>query len=64
MAEHVYTSRVRIERIKGPIRHAIVEPFREPIRFGVHGAIKQFYGVEPDEEVLSTLDYIIAAVGG
>jgi hypothetical protein len=64
MADHVYTSRVRIERIRGPIRQAIVEPFQEPIRFGVHGAIKQFYGVEPDEEVLSTLDYMIAAVGG
>jgi hypothetical protein len=64
MADHVYTSRVRIERIKGPIRYATIEPFREPVRFGVHGAIKQFYGVEPEEEVLSTLDYIIAAVGG
>lgn len=64
MAENVYTSRVRVERVKGPLRHATVEPFREPIRFGVHGAIKQFYGVEPDEEVLSTLDHIIAAVGG
>ena len=64
MAEHIYTSRVRVERVKGPIRHAIVEPFREPIRFGVHGAIKHFYGVEPEDEVLSTLDYIIAAVGG
>jgi hypothetical protein len=64
MAEQVYTSRVHIRRIKGPIREATIEPFREPIRFGVHGAIKQFYGVEPDEEMLSTLDYIIAAVGG
>lgn len=64
MSEPVYTSRIRIERVKGPIRHAYVEPFREPIRFGVHGAIKQFYGVEPDEEIPATLDYIIAAVGG
>lgn len=64
MADPIYTSRVRIERVKGPIRRAFIEPFAEPVRFGVHGAIKQFYGVEPEEEVPSTLDYMIAAVGG
>lgn len=64
MADATYTSRIHIDRIKGPIRHAYVTPFKEPIRFGVHGAIKQFYGVEPDEELPATLDHIIAAVGG
>lgn len=64
MADPTYTSRIHIDRIKGPIRHAYVTPFTEPIRFGVHGAIKQFYGVEPDEELPATLDHIIAAVGG
>jgi hypothetical protein len=64
VSESVYTSRITIERVKGPIRHAYVEPFREPIRFGVHGAIKQFYGVEPDEEIPATLDHMIAAIGG
>lgn len=64
MATAVYTSRVRLRKIKGPIRHAFVEPFTEPIRFGVHGAIKHFYGVEPDEEIPATLDYMIAAIGG
>ncbi len=64
MSEPLYTSRVRIERINGPIRHAYVAPFSEPIRFGVHGAVKQFYGVEPDEELPATLDHIVAAVGG
>ena len=64
MAEQVYTSRIRVERVKGPLRHAYIHPFPEPVRFGVHGAIKSFYGVEPDEEVPATLDYMIAAVGG
>ena len=62
--QDVYTSRVRVERIKGPIRHAWVAPFEEPLRFGVHSEIKQFYGVEPEEEVPATLDHIVAAVGG
>jgi hypothetical protein len=64
MADQVYTSKVRIERVKGPIRHAWIAPFAEPVRFGVHGAIKKFYGVEPEEEVPATLDFIVAAVGG
>ncbi len=64
MSQGIYTSRVQIERVNGPIRHAYLEPFTEPIRFGVHGAIKQFYGVEPVEELPSTLDHIVAAVGG
>ncbi len=62
--QNVYTSRVRIERIKGPIRHAWVAPFEEPLRFGVHSEIKQFYGVEPEEQLPATLDHIVAAVGG
>ena len=64
MPDPVYTSRIRIERVKGPLRRAFIEPFADPVRFGVHGAIKQFYGVEPDEEVPATLDYMIAAIGG
>ena len=64
MAEVVHTSRLRLERIKGPLRHAHLEGFSEPIQFWVHGGIKAFYGVEPDQDVPATLDYIVGAVGG
>ncbi len=64
MATPVHTSRIRIEKVKGPIRHAYIETFEKPIRFGVHGAIKEFYGLEPEEEIPATLDHMIAAVGG
>ena len=64
MAVPVHTSRIRIEKVNGPIRHAYIENFEEPIRFGVHGGIKEFYGIEPDEEIPATLDHMIAAVGG
>lgn len=63
MGEVVHTSRMRIERVRGPIRQARLENFDAPIRFGVHGGIQRFYGVEPDEEVPATLDHIVAAVG-
>ncbi len=60
----VHTSKLRIERIGGPLRHAYLDGFDEPIRFGVHGGIKAFYGVEPPEDVPATLDYMVGAVGG
>lgn len=64
MPDVVHTSRMRIDRVRGPIREMRLEGFDTPIRFGVHGGIKKFYGVEPDEEVPATLDYMVGAVGG
>jgi hypothetical protein len=63
MSNQIYTSRVGIDRIKGLIRHAYVQPFADPIRFGVHGSMKQFYGIESAEELPATLDHMVAAIG-
>jgi hypothetical protein len=38
-----HTSRIRIEKHGGPHRTAHIENFPEPIHFGIHGGIKQFY---------------------
>jgi hypothetical protein len=66
MAEVVYVSKARIERIKGPLRRAFLPAEREPVLFGVHGAVAEHYGVtaEISEPHATTLDYIIAAAGG
>lgn len=64
MGEIVHTSRIRIVKDKGPVRWAFIEGFAEPVRYGVHGGIKSFYGVEPEEELPTTLDHIVAAVAG
>jgi hypothetical protein len=64
MAEVVHTSRIRIVREKGPTRRATIEGFGEPIYYGVHGGIKNFYKVEPEEEHAATLDHIVAATAG
>lgn len=64
MAELIHVSRIRIVKDKGPVRRAYIENFPEPVRFGVHGGIKKFYGVEPEEELPTTLDHIIAGVAG
>jgi hypothetical protein len=66
MSEVIYKSEVRIERERGPLRLAWLPGEREPIRFGVHGAIAEHYGVDPAkyEPHATTLDYIVAAAGG
>ncbi len=66
MSEVVYVSCVQIERQAGPARFAYLPAEREPIRFGVHGAVAEHYGVAPgvDEPHATTLDYVVAAAGG
>ena len=62
--ELVHTSHITIHKDKGPVRRAYIEGFEAPTIFGVHTNIKDFYGLEPEEEHPATLDYIIAGAGG
>jgi hypothetical protein len=66
MPEVAYRSEVRIERVKGPIRRAYLPAEKQPVIFGVHGAVAQHYKVSPDafEPHATTLDYVIAAAAG
>ena len=62
----VYTSSVKIERIKGPLRRAYLPQEDQPVLFGVHSEIAEHYGVDPQihEPHAATLDYIVAATAG
>ena len=66
MADVVYRSRVRIERVNGPVRRAYLPIEREPVIFGVHGAVAEHYKLPPGafEEHSTTLDYLAAATAG
>ena len=66
MNENVYTSEVRIERIRGPLRRAFLPAQDEPVMFGVHSQIAEHYGVKPGNfpPMATTLDYVVAAAGG
>ena len=67
MANVVYTSRVHLERIKGPVRQAILPGERQPVVFSMHGAIAEHYKVDPatlTEPHAATIDYVIAATAG
>jgi len=62
----LYRSRVRIERIKGPLRKAYLPAKSEPVLFGVHSEIAELYGVDPSVHTpqTTTLDYIVSAAAG
>jgi len=63
----VYTSEVRIERVRGPLRRAYLPAERDPVVFSTHGPIRRHYGVPEGmdiEERAATLDYIVAALAG
>jgi hypothetical protein len=66
VAEVVYKSRIRIERVRGPLRRASLPAREEPIEFGVHDEVADHYGVPrgSDVERPTTLDYVVAAAGG
>ena len=67
MSENVvYTSKVKIERIKGPLRRAYLPRETDPVLFGVHSEIAEHYGVDPElfEPMATTLDYVVAAAAG
>jgi acetyl esterase/lipase len=67
MPDVVYTSRVRIERVKGPLRLAYLPGETQPVVFSVHGGIAQHYKIDPaalGESHAATLDYVIAATAG
>lgn len=67
MAENVvYRSRVRIERVKGPLRRAYVPGEDEPVWFDVHSEIAEHYGVDIRDRRphAATIDYLVAATAG
>ncbi|MCI0574026.1 MAG: hypothetical protein L0Y66_25105 [Myxococcaceae bacterium] len=66
MAEIAYRSKVRVERIQGPLRYAWLPEEPQPVKFSTHGPVAQHYGAKPGqfEPHATTLDYLVAAAAG
>jgi hypothetical protein len=62
MGELVHTIHSRIVKDQGVIRRGYIENFPEPVRYGMHAAIKKLYGMQSPEELPATLDHIVTAV--
>ena len=63
MPDPVHISKIRIVPEKRTIKRAYVAPFATAIRTGVHGGVKSWYKAQVDEELPTTLDHVVAAVG-
>src|SRR5579862_5940735 len=66
MTKLIQTSKVQVrkEPCNSKIKSVEIEGFPGTIRMGVHGGIADYFKLSPDEPMASTLDYIVAAVGG
>ncbi len=61
--EVIYISKVRVERIKGPLRRTYVPVEEDPIYFSVHSEIAAHYGIDNQvvEPHVTTLDMVVAS---
>ncbi|HWX38268.1 MAG TPA: OsmC family protein [Candidatus Sulfotelmatobacter sp.] len=66
MGKLIQRSKVKISKEPGKskIKRAEIDGFPGALRMGIHGGIAQYFKLSPDEPMASTLDYIVAAVGG
>jgi len=66
MGKLLHLSKVKVCREPGnsKIKRAEFEGFPGAARMGVHGGIAEYFKRTPEEPMVSTLDYIVAAVGG
>ena len=58
-----YISRNQLEYRHG-LRHAYMGEVPAPVVYGMQGNLREYYGVSEGVPMASTLDHIVAAVGG
>ena len=58
-----YISHARLVYRDG-MRNAYLGDVKEPVVYGVQGALRSYYGAKEGPPVASTLDHIVAAVAG
>jgi uncharacterized OsmC-like protein len=61
---HISKVKVTKEPGNNKIKRIQIEGWPDITRMGVHGGIAEFFKVHPDEPMPSTLDYLVAAIGG
>jgi hypothetical protein len=64
LTKPIELTKITITQEKPPHRLAYIGKFEQPVDYGVHGGVQEFYGYKPETELPSTLDHIVAAAGG
>ena len=62
MGDVVDVSRVTVHKDQGKNKRAYIEGFPDPVLYGLHGGVKNFYRIESDVDLPTTLDHLVAAV--
>lgn len=62
MSEPFYVSRATVRKVKGVHRRAVL-PTGAEVDLGVHGPIKEHYGIDAEDLPLP-VDYMAAMTGG
>jgi hypothetical protein len=63
MGDLIHRSKVRIVPEQPSVKQAFVEPFPQAIRTGMHGGVKAWYRGTVEEELPTTIDHVVAAIG-
>ncbi len=63
MSEPLYVARADIAKVRGAHRRATLE-MGTTVELGVHGAIKEHFGLTDALDLPLPVDYIVAATGG
>jgi uncharacterized OsmC-like protein len=66
MARLLHLSKVKVQKEPGKdkIKRAQFEGFPDSVRMGVHSGVADYFKVKPEQPLPSTLDYVVAAIGG
>ncbi len=64
MTQPLYVARADIARIRGTHRRALLLDTGSTAEMGVHGAIKEHFGLQDAPDLPLPVDYIVAATGG
>jgi uncharacterized OsmC-like protein len=66
MGRLAHLSKVKVQKEPGnsKVKRVQIEGFPGVTRMGIHGGIAEFFKLQPEEPLPSTLDYVVAAVGG
>ena len=63
MDEPFYVARAEVGRLSGVHRRAVLEDGTS-LEFGVHGPVKNHYGLESEPNLPLPVDYVVAAAAG
>jgi uncharacterized OsmC-like protein len=66
MARLLHLSKAKVHREPGKdkIKSAQFDGFPDVVRMGVHGGVADYFKLKPEQPMPSTLDYVVAAIGG